>query len=512
MRTPVVWNPPCDPSRPCRCFGGATPEQVRARRDRLGEESQRLAFEVDRLRRALRAKDAEIARLKERVDVVHLEVRRALGTAIAEDEEEGGQSPPSPPPRRGGCEAGQPPRKRGPRFGHHGVSRPRPEHIDRVVETAPAACPHCGSQALGACGPAYSHVQEDIVPAHREVTRYHHQPVRCQACGEVVDPLGPDEIPGSALFGPRMRATAIFLRYQVGVSYDHVADIFKHLAGLHVSAGALVEIGRHATRRAEALYADLCQRLRASAVVYSDATGWRSDGLRYHLWSHSNTELVVQHIDPRAGHEVVERFLGKPFGGTLVTDCGSAYSPVEALGGKQKCHAHLARSARELRETAADEPEVAAFAEALLAFSKRACELDAERKARGLRQWPVAEALEHEADLKTQLDALFAVQSSHPDVQRLQGRLRRHRDEWWTFLWRPGVEATNNLAERDLRPSVIVRKITHGNRSREGMHCHSVLTSILATAARRGQALVDFLVSVLTQPPEVVREALFAPP
>lgn len=502
----VEWKPPCDPQRPCRCFGGRTPEQVQARCERLREENERLALECDRLRRELRAKAAENARLAERVDGLLLEARRAAGTAVLDDD-----PPPAPPPKP----ATPVPRvraKRGPRFGHRGTGRPKPQHIDRRVDTTPAACSRCGSAELEPCGSPYDRVQEDLVPAHLEVTQYHHQPMRCRRCGGCIDPLSPDEIPGSEVLGPRVRAMAVLLRYRVGMSYDHAALVFETLARLHLAPGTLVAIDRDATARAEPLYAELCRRLRAAAAVYSDDTGWPSDGLPCHLWSHSNPELVVNHIDPRRDHHVVERFLGNPFGGTLITDCGSPYSPIEALGGKQKCHSHLGAAAAKLRALAPDDPSALAFADGLTALVRHACALDAERKARGLSQWPPTEALTHKAELEAELDGLLAMARDHPDVRRLQARLARHRDEWCTFLLRPGVEPTNNPAERELRPSVILRKITYGNRSAEGLHCHSVLTSILGTARRHGADLLDFLVTLLTRPAQDALDAMLAPP
>ena len=45
-----------------------------------------------------------------------------------------------------------------------------------------------------------------------------------------------------------------------------------------------------------------------------------------------------------------------------------------------------------------------------------------------------------------------------PDNARLAKRLRKQRKNLSTFLELEGVEATNNRAERALRPAVVVRK------------------------------------------------------
>ena len=82
------------------------------------------------------------------------------------------------------------------------------------------------------------------------------------------------------------------------------------------------------------------------------------------------------------------------------------------------------------------------------------------------------------------------------EAARLQQRYRRHRDSLYVFLDRAAcpersewVEPTNNSSERDLRPSVIHRKVIGGFRSAWGAEASAIRTSILATARKQGQNL-----------------------
>jgi len=72
--------------------------------------------------------------------------------------------------------------------------------------------------------------------------------------------------------------------------------------------------------------------------------------------------------------------------------------------------------------------------------------------------------------------------SENEDIQRFKKRLIKHENELLTFLDHPEIEPTNNRAERALRASVIMRKITFGNRSTTGTRNHQVIMSILQTA------------------------------
>ena len=77
------------------------------------------------------------------------------------------------------------------------------------------------------------------------------------------------------------------------------------------------------------------------------------------------------------------------------------------------------------------------------------------------------------------------------EAARLQQRYRTHRDSLYVFLHRDDVEPTNNSSERDLRPSVIHRKVIGGFRSARGAEASAIRSSILATARKQGRNLLD---------------------
>ena len=77
------------------------------------------------------------------------------------------------------------------------------------------------------------------------------------------------------------------------------------------------------------------------------------------------------------------------------------------------------------------------------------------------------------------------------EAARLQQRYRTHRDSLYVFLHRDDVEPTNNSSERDLRPSVIHRKVIGGFRSAWGAEASAIRSSILATARKQGRNLLD---------------------
>jgi hypothetical protein len=77
-----------------------------------------------------------------------------------------------------------------------------------------------------------------------------------------------------------------------------------------------------------------------------------------------------------------------------------------------------------------------------------------------------------------------------------QARYRLHRDSLYVFLRRDDVEPPNNSSERDLRPSVIHRKVIGSFRSAWGAEASAIRTSILATARKQGRNLFDAFLAI----------------
>ncbi len=77
--------------------------------------------------------------------------------------------------------------------------------------------------------------------------------------------------------------------------------------------------------------------------------------------------------------------------------------------------------------------------------------------------------------------------------------MRRHQNDLFTFLNQPDVPFDNNTAERAIRPAVIIRKNSYGNRSERGADCQAVLMSIFRTLKQRGHDPIRTIVATLTQ-------------
>jgi len=84
-----------------------------------------------------------------------------------------------------------------------------------------------------------------------------------------------------------------------------------------------------------------------------------------------------------------------------------------------------------------------------------------------------------------QLGQQYAQNKGHP-CWALAKRILRHEDELFQFVLVEGLSADNNLAERSIRPLVVIRKISGGTRSEEGTKTRMALASLFETWQARG--------------------------
>ena len=100
--------------------------------------------------------------------------------------------------------------------------------------------------------------------------------------------------------------------------------------------------------------------------------------------------------------------------------------------------------------------------------------------------------------LETQLDTLISKRRHLKDRDNLRfaRRLRKHRPHLLRFLYVDGLDATNNQAERQLRPGVIIRKTNGCNRAQGGADAHSILTSVMVTCHQHNIPILDYMVSL----------------
>jgi len=363
------------------------------------------------------------------------------------------------------------PSNQGAKEGHKAHHRPKPDHVDATIDLALTNCPHC-NHALGKVTETRERFITDIKPAKPVVTKYNIHRYFCPHCGKLVN-AKPQEVPKCS-FGINLLILISFLRFGLHLPQNKIAKELEVCYGLHVSAGTIVnEISRFAAYLGPT-FKQIKKEIREAAAVNGDESSWRINGQRRWLWTFSSRWHTLLLINDSRGKEVPKEVLGEHYAGTLTTDCLPTYDSMKCA--KQKCWAHL------LRETTRMKSEqgklMLAQLKHILALAKSG-EFSKE-------------------DMLAMLDSTINQGFDDYWCKSLVKRLQRYRHEWFTFMDTPDVDCTNNAAERSLRPSVVMRKITGGSRSEKGAHCHEVCMSALATWEKQGKDFMAESMEVIT--------------
>ena len=157
----------------------------------------------------------------------------------------------------------------------------------------------------------------------------------------------------------------------------------------------------------------------------------------------------------------------------------------------QVCLAHLLRDARYAIDCGD-----AAFSAAFKRLLLRAIAIG--RRREQLKDTTLAQ---YRADLDRRLDRIMALSPIGEAGRKLRKRIGRHRAHLFVFVTDRDVPATNNVSERNLRPSVIFRKVTNGFRCEWGAETYAAFRSVVSTAKANRVAILDAIrAALLTKP------------
>ena len=376
-------------------------------------------------------------------------------------------------------------RKLGPKRGHVGVSRVRSEP-DVVLECRASICTGCGEALPQTGGRQVGRSQvtdlPPVVPVAIEARLY---AVTCAQCGEQTVGSYPAGLEPHRTFGPGIEALLSYFHERHHVSYERLVEICRDVFGLAISQGGVENALRRLVERARPTYAGIREQVRGSPVINSDETSARVAGRNHWQWVFQTAEASYHVIVPSRGGEVIDAFLA----GAEPEVWGSDLWAPQILTSATEHQICMSHQERDLTFAVdADTDEARLWAIELRHVFGRAIRLHHERAQVTSESFARRRLLIENATDRLVFDRYVAPKT---EAARLQQRYRTHRDSLYVFLHRDDVEPTNNSSERDLRPSVIHRKVIGGFRSTWGAEASAIRTTILATARKQGRNLLD---------------------
>ena len=207
-------------------------------------------------------------------------------------------------------------------------------------------------------------------------------------------------------------------------------------------------------------------------------------------------------IDKTRSTQVLIDVLGEEFNGVLGCDYFSSYQSYMKRFSivLQFCIAHLIRDIRFL--TTLPDKETKAYGHRLLDGIRELFKIIHDRESFSGAAFQVAleqakQKIIHAAttDVPSRLDK-NGKELRRP-AQNMADRFRKHGEAYFTFITTPGMEPTNNVAERAIRFIVIDRHVTQGTRGIEGRRTAERLWTVVATCQLQGRSAFNFILEAV---------------
>jgi len=384
--------------------------------------------------------------------------------------------------------------------GHPGAGRElKPEdQVDEIVDHYPDACGGCGARfddrQRRPGGRFGRHQVCELPPISVIVTEHRTHQLRCRHCrARTSAPL--PELVAASPFGPRLQAAVVTLTARHRISRRGICELAHDLFGAWLSTGAVDGICQRASHALAGPHCQLQDWVLDQGAVHVDETGWRTSGEGRALWTATTPEATFLQIAEHCNREQFDALIGTSYPGIVVSDRWNGFSHLDPYQ-RQVCWSHLQRDFRRHADGLGEQKT----------FGDQGLELT----GRVFKAWRAYQHEHHDRDrltreiapIQTQLRALL--EDASPKSQRTRWHRRFANNllkVWpalWTFTTHPGVEPTNNPAERALRAPVIHRKVSLGTQSKDGERFAERALSAAATCRLQRRSLFTYLSDLIT--------------
>jgi transposase len=412
----------------------------------------------------------------------------------------GASTPSAQIPVKGNSPEEKKSRKGGARVGHVGHGR-QAYGEETATEVIPiegeAICPECGGVLkLKEVRPRAVIESEPVKPRKILYHLYHKQ---CSRCHRVFRAKAPAVLPKS-LYGNQITTQVAVMHYFHGIPMGRICEMTG------IPLGSLVDLFHRLATSFSPVMDLLKEQYRLSPVKHADETGWRNDGQNGYAWLFCTPEMSLFSFQNTRSASVPRSVFGeKELSGVLVVDRYNGYNKVPVQ--IQYCYAHLLRDVEKLETEFPGQAEIKVFVSTLAPLLAQAMHLRAQ-------PLPDEQYYRQAKEIQEKILGVSHSPAQHLGIRALQDLFYTHENRLYHWVRDRRVPPDNNLAERDLRPTVIARKVSFGSSSDAGAKTRSILMSVLHTLnKRRGdkslESIFKNLLDEIAQNPKVSIASLF---
>lgn len=419
-------------------------------------------------------------------------------------------SPPSSdPPGFGRKSQKKTGKKRGGQPGHQGNSRnlyPL-EKCTSVIEHHPVRCSCCGESLCGEDTNPYRHQIVDIPPIEPIVIEHRLHQLTCERCGTATGAKLPDDVNPSG-YGVRVVATIALLSGLYRNSHRMVQSAVADLFGISMSLGTVNKLRLEASHAVADCVAQAKLYIQQQEIVAADETSFNQANIdggnpqqrQAWLWVAVTPQVTFFEIALTRCTQAAQNLLGENFGGILTSDRYGAYNWVD-IERRQLCWAHLKREFIKISER----PGVSAeLGTRLLQQQEKLFKLWQRVRDGTLSRNDFAQLIKeirHQIITLLQQAADYSIGSKEKTplakTVRTCRQLLSVESAMWLFATTPGLEPTNNAAERAIRPAVIWRRTSFGSQTQAGSMFVARMLTVVTTLKSQQRNILEFITTAV---------------
>ena len=437
-----------------------TPPAVQALVITLWEQAKALQAEVDKL-------------------------REQLGQTSRNSSRPPSSDPPSMPKRKPKPSG----RKRGGQPGHKGMGRSlKPtDEVDEVIEVKPERCSCCGAKLEGSDPHPLRHQVSELPVVVARVTEYQLHRPGCSACGTSTGADLPQGVPRGA-FGPRVQAAVSLFSGTYRVSKRNIQSLLSDCFGLDMALGSIPSLEAATSRAVAEPVEEAKSYVQGRQAANPDETGWRQENKKAWLWTAVTGFVSVFLIRFSRGSKVVRELPGETFQGVVGSDRFSAYAFLPNKD-RQVCRGHLKRDFEAFVDRGGESEKIG---EALLAQSDLLFQWWY-RVRDGTLKRSTLKAYIRKVRIRTRALLQQGQACAHPRTVGTCREILKVEPALWTFVYKEGVEPTNNAAEQALRHGVLWRKTSLGTQSPSGSLFVERMMTVVTSLRQQNRNVLDYL-------------------
>lgn len=395
--------------------------------------------------------------------------------------------------------------RRGGQFGHDGHERLMfaPEDCVEVIEHYPRQCSVCGTALSGTDPSPYRHQVIELPPLLPEVVEHRFHELVCPHC-ESLTRAESRPIVSQGGYGSRLRGIVVLLSAQARQSHAQVVRLLDEGFGVRLSTGMVAKIRKQFTRAVEPVLALAQAYVQQQQSLGMDETSWRqgnSDGQnetgrKGWLWVMTTPAITYFQVRLSRAQAVTQDLLGTA-SSIVGSDRAGAYNALP-LNQRQICWSHLKRDFTAMAERTGVSAEIG---QSLRRLTQAVFERWYDFRTGIIGRTGLAEQL---GPFRRELQEIlreavsFGVTGKTPldQTARTCVQILKVEPALWTFVTHPGVEPTNNAAERAIRPAVLWRKVCFGSQSQAGSEFAASALTIITSLKSQDRNVLDYLTAV----------------